>query len=264
MKLKKLTSVLFVSGILLSMGASIVTNTTSIYAVTVVSETANEKVMIFKKEDLENAIGANLDEISTSEVYDAMKKQMTWTSLGYSKTEAECIVKRISASNHQIEAILKDIASNERLQFKVVFVNQINYKIVTIGTIDNVVDPVAFPGNEKLDIPSDSSLSSLVKEIQIDIDYKDLGDIEIDYEVKADGRIKAVIENKETDTKIKDIEAQKIVEDIFTDLNLKTISNEEIKSHVLIKLNASQSGLKKFKFKVKFADKSKIDFKISD
>lgn len=262
MKLAKMTGVLLVSGIILTMGASVATNTTSAYAVTVVSETAYEKVMSFKKEDLNNATGANLDATSINKVYDALKKQATWTSLGCSKTEAECIVERISASNDQTVGILKDIASNESLQFKVVLVNQSKYKTVNIGTINDVVEPVTLPENEKSDMPSDSSLSSLVKEIQIDIDYKNLGDIEVDYEVKSDGRVKAEVKNKETDIKIKDTEAQKVVEDLFTGLNVKTMSNEEIKNCVLTKLNASQSGLKKFKFEVKFADKSKVDFKI--
>lgn len=262
MKLTKLTSVLLVSGMALTIGASATTNTTSAYAATVVSETAYEKVMSFNKEDLKSATGTNLSVTSVNTVYNAMKKQTTWISLGYSKAEAKRIADRISASNYQTVGILKDIASNEGLQFKVVLVNQPNYKTVNIGTIGEVVKPVTPPEEVTPETPSDSTLSSVVKKIEIDIDYKSLGDIEVDYEVKSDGRIKAEVENKQAGVKIKDAEAQKVVEDLFAGLDAKTMSREAIKNHVLTKLNASQSGLKKFEFKVTFADKSKVDFKI--
>ncbi|WP_086443840.1 YusW family protein [Candidatus Enterococcus lemimoniae] len=289
MKLTKLTSALLVSGIVLTIGTSVAVNTTSVAAATVVSETAYEKVMSFTKADLNNVTGSNLSTTSINTVYSAMKKQETWTKLGYTKTEAKRIADRISVSNYQTVGILKDIVANEGLQFKVVLVNQPNYKAVNVGTIGEVVTPEAPITNEEdttpeapitneedttpeapitneedttPETPSNSTLSSVVKEIEIEIEYKKLGDIEVDYEVKSNGRIKAEVKNKQTGVKIKDAAAQKAVEDLFVGLDAKTMSHAAIQDHVLTKLNASKSGLKKFEFEVKFADKSKVDFKI--
>lgn len=272
MKLTKLTSALLVSGMVLAISTSVSVNTTSASATTVVSETAYEKVMSFTKADLNNATGVNLSVTSINTMYSAMKKQEIWTKLGYTKIDAKRIADRISISNYQTLGILKDIVASEELQFKVVLVNQPNYKTVNIGTIGEVVEP-ATPTEDEVSVdqeddvlipetPSNSTLSSLVKEIEIDIEYKKLGDIEVDYEVKSDGRIKAELENKQTGVKIKDAAAKKSVEDLFVGLDAKTMSHASIQEHVLTKLNASKSGLKKFEFEVKFADKSKEDFKI--
>ncbi len=265
MKITKLTSALLVSGMVLTIGTSVAVNTTSVAAATVVSETAYEKVMSFTKADLNNVTGSNLSTTSINTVYSAMKKQETWTKLGYTKTEAKRIADRISVSNYQTVGILKDIVANEGLQFKVVLVNQPNYKAVNVGTIGEVVTPEAPITNEEdttPETPSNSTLSSVVKEIEIEIEYKKLGDIEVDYEVKSNGRIKAEVKNKQTGVKIKDAAAQKAIEDLFVGLDAKTMSHAAIQDHVLTKLNASKSGLKKFEFEVKFADKSKVDFKI--
>lgn len=268
MKSTKLTTALIAIGMMLTIGASALGTSVPVEAATVVSETAYEKVMSFTKEDLNKATKVSLSASSVSNVYNAMTKSNSWTKLGYTEEEAKLIANRISISYYQTRGILNDIVANDGLEFKVILVNHPNYKTVNIGTIGKVVEP---SNPEKPEVPSkpvepelptNPTLSSIVEDIEIDIEYRRLGDIELDYEVKSNGRIEAKIKNKQTGVKIKDAQAQKIIEDLFVGLDAKKMNHTSIQNHVLTKLNAPKSDLKKFKFEVKYADRSKVDFKI--
>ena len=70
------------------------------------------------------------------------------------------------------------------------------------------------------------------------------------------------VKNEQTGLKLQDAKAQTYVETLFVGLDAKTSSQEEIKTHIMEQLHANQKGLKKFAFKVKYADKTKVDFKI--
>lgn len=270
--MKKITSLLLVSGLVLSIGCATVANTTSADAATVISQSTYEKTMSFTKDDLKNATGITLTSKLTviNSMYNSLKDSKVWVKLGYSSTDAKRIAQRVELSNYQTIGILEDIANNQKLEFKVVTITKPNYKNVdlgTVGTKDQSTTPSEDPATGETETttpnedPAKTPLSSLVKEIEIDIEYKKK-DIEIDYDVKSDGRVKAEVENELTGSKVKDAQAQKIVEELFSGLDAKTSSKEEIQNHILTKLNAPKDGLKKFEFKVKFADKSKVDFKI--
>ncbi|MGX7172689.1 YusW family protein [Enterococcus ratti] len=263
MKLKKMTSLLLLSGIVLSVGGTTLTNSTSAAAATIVSESKYEKVISFTKEDLANATGVTLNttEKAINNMYNALKKASVWESLGYDSTQAQRIASRISQSMYQTIGILTSIANHQQLQFKVVTINKPNYSGVNIGTIgtdDATEEPDKGDNTGNAD---DSAFSKQVKDVEIKMEYKK-GKIELEYEVKSNGTIKAEVENKLTGMKLKGSVAQTYIEELFVDLDTKTSSQNEIAEHVMKYLKTDQKGLKKFDFKVKYADKTKVDFKI--
>ena len=265
MKMKKLTGLLL-AGIILSTGATTLASSPDVCAATVISENQYEKIMSFTKADLTAVTGIVLEptEASIQRMYDSLKKERVWLALGYSSTEAQRITKRMAQSTYQAIGILTSMANNQNIQLKVVVINKPNYSTINIGTIGSVDKPTVpkdEPEKEDTNKPGDSALRTLVKEIEIEIEYKK-EKIKLDYEVKSNGKIKAEVKNERTGLKLQDAKAQTYVETLFVGLDAKTSSQEEIKTHIMEQLHANQKGLKKFAFKVKYADKTKVDFKI--
>ncbi|MDU4892933.1 MAG: YusW family protein [Enterococcus hirae] len=265
MKMKKLTGLLL-AGIILSTGATTLASSPDVSAATVISENQYEKVMSFTKADLTAVTGIVLEptEASIQRMYDSLKNERVWLALGYSSTEAQRITKRMAQSTYQAIGILTSMANNQNIQLKVVVINKPNYSTINIGTIgfvDKPTVPKDEPEKEDTNKPGDSALRSLVKEIEIEIEYQK-EKIKLDYEVKSNGKIKAEVKNEQTGLKLQDAKAQTYVETLFVGLDAKTSSQEEIKTHIMEQLHANQKGLKKFAFKVKYADKTKVDFKI--
>lgn len=265
MKMKKLTGLLL-AGIILSTGATTLASSPDVCAATVISENQYEKIMSFTKADLAAVTGIALEptEASIQRMYDSLKKERVWLALGYSSTEAQRITKRMAQSTYQAIGILTSMANNQNIQLKVVVIDKPNYSTINIGTIGSVDKPTVpkdEPEKEDTNKPGDSALRSLVKEIEIEIEYQK-EKIKLDYEVKSNGKIKAEVKNEQTGLKLQDAKAQTYVETLFVGLDAKTSSQEEIKTHIMEQLDANQKGLKKFAFKVKYADKTKVDFKI--
>ena len=265
MKMKKLTGLLL-AGIILSTGATTLASSPDVCAATVISENQYEKIMSFTKADLAAVTGIALEptEASIQRMYDSLKKERVWLALGYSSTEAQRITKRMAQSTYQAIGILTSMANNQNIQLKVVVIDKPNYSTINIGTIGSVDKPTVpkdEPEKEDTNKPGDSALRSLVKEIEIEIEYQK-EKIKLDYEVKSNGKIKAEVKNEQTGLKLQDAKAQTYVETLFVGLDAKTSSQEEIKTHIMEQVHANQKGLKKFAFKVKYADKTKVDFKI--
>lgn len=265
MKMKKLTGLLL-AGIILSTGATTLASSPDVSAATVISENQYEKVMSFTKADLTAVTGIVLEptEASIQRMYDSLKNERVWLALGYSSTEAQRITKRMAQSTYQAIGILTSMANNQNIQLKVVVINKFNYSTINIGTIGSVDKPTVpkdEPEKEDTNKPGDLALRALVKEIEIEIEYQK-EKIKLDYEVKSNGKIKAEVKNEQTGLKLQDAKAQTYVETLFVGLDAKTSSQEEIKTHIMEQLHANQKGLKKFAFKVKYADKTKVDFKI--
>ncbi|EMF0511218.1 hypothetical protein H5O69_001936 [Enterococcus hirae] len=264
MKMKKLTGLLL-AGIILSTGATTLASSPDVCAATVISENQYEKVMSFTKADLTAVTGIVLEptEASIQRMYDSLKNERVWLALGYSSTEAQRITKRMAQSTYQAIGILTSMANNQNIQLKVVVINKPNYSTINIGTIGSVDKPTVPKDEpekeENTNVPGDSALRALVKEIEIEYQKEK---IKLDYEVKSNGKIKAEVKNEQTGLKLQDAKAQTYVETLFVGLDAKTSSQEEIKTYIMEQLHANQKGLKKFAFKVKYADKTKVDFKI--
>lgn len=270
--MKNLTKSLLVAGVALSVGVTAFSGGVAASASTVISETAYEKIVSFTKEDLEKATNEQLDLASINHVYTSLKDTKTWVKLGYNSTDAKRIADRFVQSQYQAIGILTDIAHNEGLSLKVITVNKPYFNTVNIGTVGEITNPETDEPNtedsgateestsESTEESNQGTLSKAVKEIDIEIEYKNK-EIELEYDVKSNGTVKAKYVNEFTGEKTEGAKAQKTIEALFVGLDAKNSSKTEIKNHVISKLNASQK-FKKFDFKVKFADKSKVDFKI--
>lgn len=264
---KKMMKVATVSIVALSLGGAVLSvGATNVSAKTVVSQTAKETVIIFTKADIEKATGVNLTLANVQKTYNSLTKTETWKSLGYNDAQAKKIAQRVSSSSRQAQGILKDMVSNAAVQFKVVYVNTGWNERVNIGSekVAGQTPEIEKPSatTPEVERPTTSGLDSNIKELEIDAEYKqDNKDIELDVDVKDDGRVKAEFENEATRTKLKGTQAEAIAVDIFKGINVKNMSKDQIKNHVLTKLGADKNT-KQFKFKVKYFDGTKIDFKI--
>ncbi|MGX4686130.1 YusW family protein [Vagococcus sp. JNUCC 83] len=289
---KKFTKVATLSLLTISLGGSaLVVNTQDVDAKTVVSQTARKSVITFTKADLEDATNVKLSAFNVQKMYDYLSKTDAWTALGYNGSQATKIAQRVSLSSRQAQGILKDMVNNDNLEFKVVYMNTGWFERVNIGSevVKGETPEVETPEVEtpevetpevetpevetpetgapetetpEIDVPSNGTLDKNIKEIEIEVEYRAKNkDIELDVDVKKDGRVKAEFENEATLTKVKGDKAEAIAVDIFDGVDVRTMSKNDIKNHVLTKLNADQN-VKKFDFKVKYFDGSKIDFKI--
>ncbi|EOH99004.1 hypothetical protein UAY_02273 [Enterococcus moraviensis ATCC BAA-383] len=277
MKMTHLTKSLLVAGVALSIGAAPFVGAVSASAATVISETTYEKIVSFTKDDLKQATNVQLNATTVNKMYTALKQAKAWEKLGYNAADANKIAKRFADSQYQAVGILTDIAHNEALSLKVVTINKPYFSSVNIGTTGEVTNPGTGESSteepntgetgdtdestsESNEESNKGTLSKLVKEIDVDVEYKNK-DIEFKYEVKSNGTVKAKYVNEFTGEKTEGAKAQKTIEAVFEGLDAKNSSQAQIKNHVINKLGASQN-FKKFDFKVKFADKSKVDFKI--
>ncbi|MGY3703242.1 YusW family protein [Vagococcus martis] len=279
---KKFTKVATLSLLTLSLGGSaLVVNTQSVDAKTVVSQTAKKSVITFTKADLESATNVNLSLFNVQKIYNSLSKADAWKSLGYNDSQAAKIAQRVSLSSRQAQGILKDMVNNTNVEFKVVYMNtgwfervNIGSEVVTVDVPETEKPETEKPETEKpetekpetekpeVDLPATGTLDKNIKEIEIEIDYRAKNkDIDLDVDVKKDGRVKAEFENEATKTKVKGDQAEAIAIDIFDGVDVRTMSKNDIKNHVLNKLNADKN-FKKFDFKVKYFDGSKVDFKI--
>ena len=264
---KKMIKGATISILALSLGGAVLSvGATNVSAKTVVSQTAKETVTTFTKADIEKATGFSLTTANVQKTYNSLTKVATWKSLGYNDAQAKKVAQRVSSSSRQAQGILKDMISNTTVQFKVVYVNNGWFERVNIGSekVVGQTPEVDKPTTSSPEVnrPTTSGLDSNIKEIEIDAEYRqDNKDIELDVDVKDDGRVKAEFENEATRTKLKGTQAEAIAVDIFKGVNVKTMSKDQIKQHVLTKL-AADKNTKQFEFKVKYFDGTKIDFKI--
>ncbi|MTD41986.1 hypothetical protein GIX45_25860 [Erwinia sp. CPCC 100877] len=263
MKMTKLTKTLLVAGVALTVGTTPFIGGYSASAQTVISETAYEKIISFTKEDVNKATGIQLTQGTVNKVYNSLSQAASWEKLGYSKADAKRVADRFAQSNYQAVGILTDMVNNAGVSLKVVTINKPYYSTVNIGTTGEVANPGT--NEPSIEEPNQgnnnqSVLSKQVKEIDVEIEYQHK-DIEFEYDVKSNGSVKAEFENEFTGVKQKGTAAQQTIENLFEGLNVKNSSKTQIKNHILTKLGAAQN-FKKFDFKVKFADGSKVDFKI--
>ncbi|WP_462258824.1 YusW family protein [Vagococcus teuberi] len=267
---KKFTKLTILSLVTLSIGSSaLVFSTQSVDAKTVVSQTARKSVLTFTKADLERATKIKLSVSNVQKMYNLLSETDTWKELGYNDSQAAKIAQRVSLSSRQSQGILKDMLNNANVEFKVVYMNTGWFERVNIGSevVTENVPEVEVLETETLDsetpeVPATGTLDKNIKEIEIEIDYRAKNkDINLDVDVKKDGRVKAEFENEATRTKVKGDQAEAFVIDIFDSVDVRTMSKNDIKNHVLNKLNADKN-FKKFDFKVKYFDESKVDFKI--
>lgn len=265
MKLNKLLSGVILSGIVLSLNVTdLGIGSTEAQAATVVSETQYVKTTLFDHTDIQTVTGVNLLTSSDVEtVYTKLKDTASWTALGYSDADAKLIANRFTKSYNQAIGILTKMTKNNTLGLKVITTNKPYYKNASIGTgsiKDNSSSSSSSSSSESSSEANETTLSAQVKELEVEIEYSKK-DIDLDYDAKSNGTIKAEVDNEVANIELKNAKAQAYIEDIFDGLDIKTADQDTIKNQVLSKLNAD-SNFKKFKFKAKLKDGSKVEFTI--
>lgn len=256
---KKLSHIILASTMILTVGTSFMATGTPAEAATVISQTAYETVMGFSAEELTAATGMELTSATIQKTYNKLKGKAIWETLGYSATKASKVAQRISLSKNQTLGILSDMIANPGLNFKVVYISSPGYEGVNIGSV-NLTPPT---GEEPTDLEQPATgLDSMIKEIEIEVDYKAKNqDIDLDFEVKSNGKVKATYENEGTREDLEGDAATAVAANLLSGLDLKNMSDAQIAEHVITKLGANKN-FKKFAFKVKYVDKTKVDFKI--
>lgn len=256
-KVKVLKGVFYV-GMTMFIGLASLTNVKMVSASTIVSETKNKKVVSFSKQELEKGTDIKVEVDLIDKIYQSLKQTKTWENLGENTEDAERIAERFEKSESQATKILKNIAGSDELNLKVVFVNKRKYNTVNIGTLEQETTTQKTDSAKKK--TTDETLKTQVKALDLKIEYKHK-DIELEYNVKSNGSVKAKYQNEFTKETLDGAKAQKEIENLFSGLDIKNDSQSEIKDHILTKLDENK-GVKKFEFKVKFSDKSKIEFEI--
>lgn len=264
---KKLAQVALASTMVLSMGVSVLSvGTEEASAATVISQTAYETIMAFSAEELTQATGVELTVANVQKMYSKLKEAGTWETLGYKGDQAKKVSQRVSLSLSQTQGILKTMANTTGMELKVVYIHNAYYEGVNLGTImaDSTLPETETPEIPETETPTSPStgLDATIKEIDIELDYKAKNqDIDLDLDVKNNGFIKAEYENEGTKQKLEGEAAKAVVLSVMDGLDVKKMTEVEIANHVTSKLGANQN-FKKFAFKVKYFDGSKVEFKI--
>lgn len=258
MKKAKRLKDLFLVGIILLIGTTSLNTIKTVNAATIVTETKNKKVVSYSKQELEKGTDIKLEADEIDKVYQALKQTKTWKNLGENAENAQRVAARFEQSETQATKILKNIVASDDLNLKVVFVNKPKYSSVNIGILEHETEAKKTdPSTKKT---TGETLKAQVKAIDLKIKYKHQ-EVKLEYNVKSNGSVKAKYQNDFTKEKLDGAKAQKVIEKLFSGLDIKNSSKSEIEEHFLTELD-EKDGVKKFEFKVKFSDKSKIEFEI--
>lgn len=277
MKANKFVSGIVLAGVILGLGALDASNN-QVQAATVISESAFSKTMSFNREDLKTVSGIDFNtskDVAT--VYSALKNPTSWETLGYTSEDATLVANRFAYSYYQALGILTDLANNPSLELKVVTTNTPGNRNVSIGTIGEAAteestaketetekpiteESVTEESTTEEDTVQTSALSSTVRKLSVDIEYKKQN-IELKFQVKSDGRIKAEFDNEFTGVELKDTEAQQVIETLFEGLDIQNSDQDSLKNQIITRLNAS-NDFKKFKFKAELQNGTKVEFKL--
>lgn len=270
MKTKKITNLILASTMVLSIGASTMAGTKEVSAATVISESTYKTITAFSTEDLTKATGISLTTANVQKMYNKLKQAATWEKLGYKADQAKKISQRVTISSNQTQGILKNLVNTLGMQLKVVLVQKANYEGVNLGSVmvNSSTPEVQVPETEtpEVEVPETegqvTGLDGRIKEIDIELEYKAKNqDIDLELDVKNDGKIKAEYENEATKQKVEGDVAKAVAINIFNGIEVKNMTEAQISNHVTNKLGANKN-FKKFSFKVKYFDGSKVDFKI--
>lgn len=238
--------------IVMSLSAAWIPVTTA-HAEIVVESSQYKSVTLFSIEEIEAFTGEALTSESTTSFYKKLTTKNTWTAAGYTETEAKAIALDFTRNKSKAEGILKKLVKNNELYLKIILLKQASAG-ATFG-----VQGYDSSNTQTPDPSTPTETQGTLKELDLSIEYKK-GDIELSYEIKSNGKIKAEYENELTDTELNGTAAQTKIESLLNKLDLKTMSKEQIIQTVLTELNL-KNDYKEFEFEAEFTDQAKIEFK---
>lgn len=236
----------------MSLSAALIPAVTVQAAITV--ESSDYKtVTLFSIEEIEAYTGEALTSQSIASTYKKLATANTWTSAGYTEKEAKAIALDFTRNQSKAESLLKKLAKNNALYLKIIVLKQASVGAAfDIQGYDN-------SNNQTPDPSTPTETQGTLKELEISIEYKK-GDVELSYEIKSNGKVKAEYENELTNTELSGSKAQAKIEGLLEKLDVKTMTKAQIIQTVLTELNL-KNDYKEFEFEAEFTDNAKLEFK---
>jgi hypothetical protein len=273
----KLFKGMMVAGLSISLcAASLGAVATAANAATVVESNYAKTVTLFNKADLLEYTGLSLTATNVTEVYNKLTKASAWEAAGYSTSEASVIARNFSLSYSKSINLLRKMTYQNDLHLKVILITKgyvkaefglQSYYVPELPEVPETSEDPEIPETpevpetsetpEKPEVPETSDL----KKLEVEVKYTTGQQVELQYEVKANGTIKAQYQDKSTRTQLQGSAAQTKIEGIIAGLNLKTASQKEITAHILNKLG-NGSNYKQFQFQGQFNDSTQVKFKL--
>lgn len=251
--MKKLTLGVVALVTALSLSAAFIPATTAQAAITLESS-AYKSVTLFSISELETFTGETLTDQSITSFYKKLTTASTWEAAEYATKEAKAIALDFTRNSSKAERLLKKLVNNNELYMKIIVLKQ--------HSVSAAFDIQGYGDNNNNQIPDPSTPSETqgtLKELDISIEYKQ-GDVELSYEIKSNGKVKAEYENELTNTELSGTNAQVKIEALLQNIDFQKMNNTQIIQAVLKELNLKEN-YKEFEFEAEFTDKTTIEFK---
>lgn len=260
---------MIVAGVTFSLcSASLLPLANSVGAATVVESNAYKSITLFNKADILAYTGLSLTNNNATSVYHELTKASTWEAAGYNKADAATIARDFGRTYSKSINLLNKMNYNEHLHLKVILITKgyvkAEFGLQNYYLPENETPETEKPNSEKPETETPEvekpEVQANLKKLDIDVDYSN-GQVQLQYQVNANGTIKAQYQDKANRIQLQGAAAQEKIEGIISGLNLKTASQQEITTHILKKLNRGTS-YKQFQFQGQFTDNTQVKFKL--
>ncbi|MGG5341590.1 YusW family protein [Enterococcus sp. AZ192] len=247
--------------------ASLGTAVHSVDAATVVESNYAKTITLFNKADLLEYTGLSLTSKNVTEVYNELKKADTWEAAGYSASEASVIARDFGLYYSKSINLLKKMTYQDDLHLKVILITkgyvkaEFGLQSYYVGETPETPEVPETPEEPETPETPEAPEQSDLKKLEIEVDYKNGQEVELQYEVKSNGTVKAQYQDKSKKIQLQGSAAQTKIEGIIAGLDLKTASQKEVTTHILNKLG-NGSNYKQFQFQGQFNDNTKVKFKL--
>ncbi|MGX7244881.1 YusW family protein [Enterococcus quebecensis] len=262
---------MMVAGLAISLcSASLAVVSNQAEAAKVVESNYNKTVTLFNKADILEYTGLSLTSSNVSSVYNELVKASTWEAAGYSSSEASVIARDFGRSYYKSVNLLQKMTYQKDLHLKVILITkgyvkaefglQSYYVPETPVTPEKPQEPETPIEPETPETPVAPEQSNL-KKLEIQVTYTTGQQVQLQYQVNANGTIKAQYQDKSNKVQLQGSAAEEKIEGIIAGLDLKNGSEKEITSHILNKLGKG-SSYKQFQFQGQFNDNTQVKFKL--
>ena len=262
---------MMVAGLAISLcSASLSVVSSSAEAATLVESNYNKTITLFNKADILAYTGLSLTSSNVSSVYNELVKTSTWEAAGYSSSQAAVIARDFGRNYSKSISLLQKMTYQNDLHLKVILITK-GYVKAEFGLQSYYVpgtpvlpeepkEPEVPVTPEKPEVPEISEQSDL-KKLEIQVTYTTGQQIQLEYQVKSNGTIKAQYQDKSNKVQLQDTAAAEKIEGITAGLDLKNASEKTITSHILNKLGRG-SSYKQFQYQAQFNDNTQVKIKL--
>lgn len=195
-----------------------------------------EGLQLFTKKQLEEVTGINLTVDNLTNFRQGLAKPAVWQMLGYSQGEAEQVGERFASSQNQAEGILREMATDEGEQLKVIIVaNHVN-----IGATDDL-------SKEHHVAPHDA----LTPYKEIDIEFElGLQEITLSWELEKNQQVEASFENEGTGERLTGEKAQDRIAQALAGVDFESGNKETIFTQISQQLEVPVESVTSFEYDI--------------